>query len=435
MYDLRDPWNNRLCCVGAAAAVAATVATVATVGMQAAKAAGAFDPDTPGGAGSGGGFGYIQPGLRELLFNKGTQDILAVERGVLDDALSQGKELEPEMYRALGLEPVYDTTEDPDITGLAVALDQQQSALSSASLITKQSLKSRLKGLKGKARRQQKRENRRLLKQAKLAQTTLQKSITTLTAELEQKQSVGRKVVGFKPIAGVADPTGSGGNAFGAALDSFNLHLSDALAGKEPLDPTLKSSFDERERTLRERLRRSIGPDYETSTAGEQALANFDRERSEAFAQYNFNAIKGYSALAEKRAGALSELTSGRLKNLAFPASFRAALASQLEGEVAARQDVTRTMAAERGVKGGAVASETAANQAAAAERRKALTDLLAGAGSAAGSINDLGKKYNQDLFGTAGGTEYGHEFDTAGALGAGGQLSPSAGTLFGTGR
>jgi hypothetical protein len=360
------------------AAVAVGVAAAATVASTALKA-------TQGGSSASGGLagaGYVAPGLRERLFNRGTQDVMDAERSVLDDALAQGKQLEPEMYRALGLEPVYDRPEDPDFATRSQALAGKQERLSQL-----QQRRAELQGARGPGKKGRAKELRQLRREA----TRLNKEIPGLQSELEQRGAVGRKVVGFKPIAGVADPTGSGGNAFGAALDSFNLHLADALAGKEPLDPTLKSSFDERERTLRDRLRRQMGPDYETSTAGSQALANFDRERSEAFAQYNRQSIDGFSRLAENRAGALQELTSGRLRNLAFPSTFRASLAGELDRAARTRLAQRQIAAQERGAKGTAMEKLNAQKQADAAADREALANILAGVGSAAGTAGSLG--------------------------------------------
>lgn len=359
-----------------AAAVATTAATVASAGVGIAQKAGAFG----GGGGGGGGSAYVRPGQRELIFNRGTTDIMDAERGILGDAITQGKLLEPEMYKALGLEPVYDQPENPDLAGLSGKLSGYQDQANAA--------RERISTAKaGKPYPGRKRD----IRLAKKEELFANRQATLTSRELEQKGAVGRRVVGFKPLPGVADPTGSAGGAFGAALDQFSLHLSDALAGKEPLDPTLKSSFDDRERTLRERLRRQMGPDYETSTAGIQALANFDRERSEAYAQYNRQSIEGYSSLAESRAGALASLTSERLKNLAFPPAFRAQLGQTLEGAAAARQKTSQQMQAERGVQ--IQAAETGNNrraQGGGADIPGALSSGLSGI--AAGGNTILGK-------------------------------------------
>ena len=348
------------------------IAAVASAGVGAAAQAGAFG----GGGGAGGGGGYVPPGLREMLYSRGTMDMLDAERSILDDALAQGKAVEPEMYRALGLEPIYDREEDPELADRSAALAGKQERLNDLRL-----QKVGLQGAKGRGAKQQRRDIQRRSKQ-------LNKEITILSRDVEQRGAVGRRVVGFKPLAGVADPTGSAGNAFGAALDQFNLHLSDALSGKEPLDPTLKRTFDGRERTLRERLRRQMGPDYETSTGGAQALANFDREKSEAFSQYNRESIETYATLSERRAGALSDLTSGKLRNLAFPAAFRSELGRALEGAAGAREEISRRKASERGIVMEAAQSASAQRAAQSNARSQALGGLLEKTASGLASIN-----------------------------------------------
>ncbi|MGH8897529.1 MAG: hypothetical protein ACRDZ4_10995 [Egibacteraceae bacterium] len=420
--------------LGATAAVVATAATIASVGMTAAKAAGAFGSEG-GAAGPGGlaGAGYRAPGLRERLFNRGTQEIMSTERSILDDSLAQGKLLEPNMYRALGLEPVYDRPEDPGFADVSNQLSEQQTRLNAIQTERAALQASRPgRGLKGKAKeraiKQKQQQINRLNREGRL----VNKNVAALTSEVETRGAVGRKVVGFKPLAGVADPTGSAGNAFGAALDSFNLHLADALSGKEPLDPTLKSTFDERERDLRTRLRNQLGPDYETSTAGSRAIANFDREKSEAFAQYNTQTIQNFSSLSENRARALQDLTSGRLKNLAFPASFRASLATQLEGAATARMGLSSQMAEERGALGEAGAAAIATDRQASAERQQALANILAGVGSAAPSLGAVTERglgaTSKFLRGAPGPAEGGP--GTQGLLGAEGSFDIGAGKV-----
>lgn len=52
-----------------------------------------------------------------------------------------------------------------------------------------------------------------------------------------------------------------------------------ALEGKLPTDPGLTTSLDEQETQLREQLRKQLGPGYETSTPGIQALAKFNQNK------------------------------------------------------------------------------------------------------------------------------------------------------------
>lgn len=300
------------------AAVVVAGAAAAQAGMQIAQA------NKAGDAGSS----YIPPSNSEVIFNRGTKGILNSERAILDDALTQGKLLEPEMYRALGLEPIYDRPEDPEFAGMSAALSGKQAQVED---LRRQMAE--IKSMKGPGERA--RSNR--IKGLERSRRLLNREISSLTQEVETRGAVGRRVVGFEPIAGVADPTGSANGSFGGALDQFNASLSRALAGEEPIDPTLKTEFETRERTLRERLRRQMGPDFETSTGGQTALANFDREKAEAFAQFNREQITESSRLAESRAGALSSLTGARLQQLAFPSSLRIAQGQALEGAADAR--------------------------------------------------------------------------------------------------
>jgi len=415
---------------GLAATAAVVVAGAAVAGTVMQATAGS------GGGGGGGGASALAPGLRERLFNRTSRDMLDAERSILDDSLAQGKQLEPAMYAALGLEPIYDRPED---TGYADASNALNKAQSDSNSLREQRAALQAskpgKGLRGKAKTQamhgKKREMRRLTRATNLAD----RQTAILSKDVEQRGAVGRRIVGFKSIAGVADPTGSSGGAFGSALDSFNLHLSDALAGKEPLDPTLKSSFDERERNLRQRLLNQMGPDYETSTAGSQALANFDRERSEAYAAYNRQSIEGYAGLSERRASALADLTTGRLKNLAFPADFRAQLGKNLESAANARNTQAETMQRERGLAvDTALADQAYADRQAQrdAERQSRIGGALAGsANTLGGVVTTYGGKLDRYLRGTAA-TPSTSPNDlgtpaTAGLIGYGGKIGNAA--------
>jgi hypothetical protein len=331
-------------------------------------------------AGKDAGSGYIPPSNSEVLFNRGTRAILENERGILDDALAQGKLLEPEMYRALGLEPVYDRPEDPEFANMSRELAGKQAQ---AEDITRQ-----IADLRGKLPPGAHRTN--LVKGLEKTRKNLNRDVASLTRDVESRGAVGRKVVGFKPIPGVADPTGSANGSFGGALDQFNASLSRALAGEDPIDPTLKTEFESRERELRERLRRQMGPDYETSTGGQTALANFDREKAEAFAQYNREQISESSRLAESRASALSSLTGARLQRLAFPSSLRIAQGQALEGAAHSRQQFTEGLAAERAAAGRGAQEKAAAEANARAAQAQAIGNLLAGVGSAAGTAGTL---------------------------------------------
>tara|TARA_R100001086_G_scaffold235327_1_gene158173 strand:+ start:225 stop:1007 length:783 start_codon:yes stop_codon:yes gene_type:complete len=71
-----------------------------------------------------------------------------------------------------------------------------------------------------------------------------------------------------------------------------------ALRGEGEIDPSLTRSFEEGEETLRESLLRQLGPGFETSTPGIEALANFQQRKTET----EFGARRGDLSLFEQLA-------------------------------------------------------------------------------------------------------------------------------------
>jgi hypothetical protein len=71
-----------------------------------------------------------------------------------------------------------------------------------------------------------------------------------------------------------------------------------ALRGEGEIDPALTRSFEEGEETLRESLLRQLGPGFETSTPGIEALANFQQRKTET----EFGARRGDLSLFEQLA-------------------------------------------------------------------------------------------------------------------------------------
>ena len=233
---------------------------------------------------------YAGPSLRMRLFNQASQDILNEERGLVEDALSQNAAITPEMYRALGFEPIVE-----DRSGDISALSKQRDDLAT-----------QLAGVK---------------KQKGKKANQLRKQLAGLDNQLGSLRSMPGRVVGLKKMDTAPDPTGSAAGSYRQAFDLENETLVRALQGQEPLDPTLMRSLDEEERKLRENLRRQMGPDFETSTAGEQAMDDFKKKKAEALATWNRNTIETYSGLTQARAESLSGLTTEKLKQLSYPSS------------------------------------------------------------------------------------------------------------------
>lgn len=258
--------------------------------------------------------------LSEHLLNRGLFDVLNTERSVIDDAIAQGNFLQPEMYKALGLEPIYDTTEDPGVAQLADHVAGLRERVNDRA-----NIKTQLNAVKDddtlspSEKRQQARALKKDLRKATPKHANrLRKELARAESTLERAQTLPRRVIGVKPL-NEFDPSGSEGGAFREALDLQSQALVRALKGEEPIDPTLKTTFEERERVLREQLRRQFGSDFESSDAARRVLSNFDREKSEAYVQYNRTQVESLSGLSENRAMALSNLTGARLGQLQAP--------------------------------------------------------------------------------------------------------------------
>lgn len=309
--------------------------TVAVVGAGAAVAAAGAQAYGASQGGKGGGGGPRGAGLAERLFNRGTRDVLNQERAVMQDALAQARFLQPEMYRALGYEPIYDDRSQANVQAAGSKVDALQGELDA--------LQEGRIGLKGKRKRAKNK------KQAK----RVQRELAIAQRQLGDAQTVGQRVVGIRKLSTEEMiQSGEPDDLFRVAFDLQNQTLVRALRGEEPIDATLKTSFEERERSLRDRLRNHLGPDYETSTAGQQALANFAREKSEAFQQFNRETIKDFSAMTESRATALSNLTGSRLEQLLYPAKAQAGLAEALGGTAGRRVEYGKFRQQERGIMG-----------------------------------------------------------------------------------
>jgi len=85
-----------------------------------------------------------------------------------------------------------------------------------------------------------------------------------------------------------------------------------ALAGQLPVNPALLSDLAENEKTLRESLRRQLGPGFETSSPGIEALGEFGQRRSELLE----SARRGDLTLAEQLGISRQQSNDLQLQNL-----------------------------------------------------------------------------------------------------------------------
>lgn len=377
------------------ATTAAVVTAAAAVGSAAYSAS-----QSGGGKGGGGAPTMDKMAPWERIFNRATADINDEERRVMEDALAQASWMQPEMYKLLGYEPIYDdrgvTPEAlADLSGKVDILNKAQQegkiAVQESTIAIKekrQQLK-KLKGKKHRAERKQLKEEIRELqitrKEAKQSDGPLQKEAAAAQKMLSDAQTLPRRVVGVRKLEdGPVDPTGDPN--YRQAFELQNEALVRALKGEEPVDATLRTAWDEKERTLRERLRRQLGTDYETSTAGAQALANFDRERNESFEAYNTNLARTLSSETESRAASLSDLTSARMQQLLYPSNAQAARALQL-GQVAGdRLGIAGLYQHERLAQFEGKRDAYNADAANAAARAQAIGDLMNATGQGVGA-------------------------------------------------
>ena len=375
----------------------AAAAAVATAAASAASAA------TAGGGAKGGGGAPEMAGMSqwERLFNRGTADMVDEERRTMEDALAQANFMQPEMYKLLGYEPIYDdrgaTPENLAALGKAVDtlnLRQQEGKVAIANMKPEIAAKRKeLNALKGKGNREERRqlredirELRQAAKQAKHLDGPLQKEAYQAQKALSDAQTMPRRVIGMKKLDHPADPTQSGGDLYRVAFDLQNESLVRALKGEQPVDATLNNEWNRKEQDLRERLRRQMGPDFETSTGGSQAIAAFDTERNAAFTRFNRQLVGELSQETESRANSLSNLTSARMQQLQYPANTQAARALQL-GQVAGdRMPIANLFQHERKAQYEAKAAANSSDNANAAARGQAISALLGNAGQAVGA-------------------------------------------------
>lgn len=270
----------------------------------------------------GGGYdsAYGASTMYERLLGRGARDILGEERRTLEDAISQGYQIQPEVYRALGYEPEY-ADRSGEIAPLVTQRDNLKAQLAAA--------ESKHIAQQGKGKRPHKKGESPANAPANRRLNHLRKQVAVLDSQISDLQTQPGPLTGLKKI-GPNDPTDSQGGAFRTAFDLENEALTRALRGEEALDPTLLRAQQEDEEKTREQLRRQMGPDFESSTPGIRALAEMNKRHAEEKATYNRQVIEGYSGLTENRAAALSNLTGQRIEQLSYPARAQQNLAAGL---------------------------------------------------------------------------------------------------------
>jgi len=119
--------------------------------------------------------------------------------------------------------------------------------------------------------------------------------------------------------------TGQSAGLAGGTLGQYgqlmapNLGIQQGLAseiagiqgGNLDVDPTMVQQWGQQEQLLHEQLRRSLGPDYATSTPGIEALARFQQGKQTALASANYNRLLGLVNAQQGGLGALASQGAG----------------------------------------------------------------------------------------------------------------------------
>jgi hypothetical protein len=138
-------------------------------------------------------------------------------------------------------------------------------------------------------------------KQGKGARKGLNTELSAIDQRLTQLEAQPKKLIDVTEMSRddlPPDSPLSSKNPLNIAAAQRNEQLIRALSGEQEPTSRLKRVFDDRERRERERLRRQIGPDFENSSQGIEALGRLNTERAEAEEMERKTTIKDFSTLS-----------------------------------------------------------------------------------------------------------------------------------------
>jgi hypothetical protein len=87
--------------------------------------------------------------------------------------------------------------------------------------------------------------------------------------------------------------------------------IQDIQAGRADFDPFLTQQFNDQERVLREHLRRQLGPDYEGSSAGIEALGKFNQNKTTTLGSAQFQRLNELVGMQQQGIGNLANQAGG----------------------------------------------------------------------------------------------------------------------------
>jgi hypothetical protein len=280
-----------------------------------------------------------EPGARQQQFRQGTMNMLDEARGVVENAVGQGQELNPLIYQMLGLQPQYED-HSADLQSAQGELDTSQKQLDEANK-TIANLRAIPAGRRSPAQRKQ-------LRMLNKQRPNMLKSLQTAQDSFGRLQTMPKTITGLSRM----DPSQIPANSpFSAANPLNQLQSSEAQRALQytqagsgapgatgqsaAIDPTLVHKWSVAEDQLRASLTQRFGPDYESSSVGQMALSNLNRQKNESFATWNQQLQEKYSNEAFTNAANLNALLGQNINLMREPstaASGYGALLSNLGG-------------------------------------------------------------------------------------------------------
>jgi hypothetical protein len=242
---------------------------------------------------------------QERLANREVSAILDAQTAFASNALGQFSNIAAvDLYKnALGLVPEFEdvSPQVQELTSRRADLLAQRESASSAQAEIKR-LKAEKQKVKGKAAKQeiqaQIKEQRKLTR--KDFTKTVNSQLTSIDQALVQFESQPKRITGFRQAnldELPPDSPLSSQNPLNIAASLRNEQLIRALKGETEPSSRLVRQFAEVERRERERLRRQLGPDFENSSQGIEALGRLESNRAEAFEVERQKNIRDFSNL------------------------------------------------------------------------------------------------------------------------------------------
>lgn len=197
---------------------------------------------------AGGGDSPPPPSEEERELQRQQAELLELQRRQLEQQLATQELLAPFLYEALGLRPIYETP----------GLDQQAlSALQS--------------------------EREKLLQEINEGPWMERARAGLRLAQIDREIEALKSRAGERVLTGFEKIPPTEAEKLREEIELGLLERSKAaLEGKLPVSPTLEREIEEQEKLLRETLLRNLGPGYETSTPGIEALQEHMSRATEA---------------------------------------------------------------------------------------------------------------------------------------------------------